>query len=155
MWKRTLVRRQPCFSVLIKISERSFVCARYPRYEFSFSFKVLGTRSPFAHILSQMYFLMNDLIFPSFVWYQTHNKKSLYIFWQWQPRNLTMFFSLKFKDLIGQGLKADEWVASISSLLCGKGGGKDMSAQASGPRFECLHEAMKIAKEYAKSKVNN
>ncbi|XP_046842185.1 alanine--tRNA ligase, cytoplasmic-like isoform X2 [Xenia sp. Carnegie-2017] len=59
------------------------------------------------------------------------------------------------KDLIGQGLKADEWVASISSLLCGKGGGKDMSAQASGPRFECLQEAMKIAKEYAKSKVNN
>jgi alanyl-tRNA synthetase len=51
-------------------------------------------------------------------------------------------------------LKADEWIGSVSSLLGGKGGGKEMSAQASGPHYECLKEAQQLAKEFAKLKVS-
>ncbi|CAB3999052.1 alanine--tRNA ligase, cytoplasmic [Paramuricea clavata] len=58
------------------------------------------------------------------------------------------------KELIDQGLKANEWIGSVSSLLGGKGGGKEMSAQASGPHYEALHEALQLAKEFAKLKVS-
>ena len=61
---------------------------------------------------------------------------------------------LLFQELIEQGLKANEWVQSVSSLLGGKGGGKEMSAQASGPHYERLNEALQLAKEFAKLKVS-
>ncbi|PSN35457.1 Alanine--tRNA ligase [Blattella germanica] len=57
------------------------------------------------------------------------------------------------KNAINKGLKANEWVQRVSSLMQGKGGGKPESAQASGTNFSCLKEALKIAEEYANSKL--
>lgn len=58
------------------------------------------------------------------------------------------------QELIDRGLKADEWIGSVSALLGGKGGGKEMSAQASGPHYESLEKAMQLAKEFSKLKVS-
>ncbi|KAF6021949.1 AARS [Bugula neritina] len=42
------------------------------------------------------------------------------------------------KEAVLKGLKANEWVGQVSSLLNGKGGGKDLSAQATGTNIsEC------------------
>lgn len=57
------------------------------------------------------------------------------------------------KNAIEKGLLASEWVQSIVTLINGKGGGKAESAQASGSNPSCLNEAMKIAREFAISKL--
>lgn len=57
------------------------------------------------------------------------------------------------KNAIERGLLASEWVQSIVTLINGKGGGKAESAQASGSNPSCLNEAMKIAREFAISKL--
>ncbi|KAL0274298.1 UNVERIFIED_CONTAM: hypothetical protein PYX00_006755 [Menopon gallinae] len=57
------------------------------------------------------------------------------------------------KDAVAQGLTANEWVAKISPILQGKGGGKAESAQASGSNTAGLQEAIKQAKEFAESKL--
>lgn len=57
------------------------------------------------------------------------------------------------KNAIERGLLASEWVQSIATLINGKGGGKAESAQASGSNPSCLNEAMKIAREFAISKL--
>jgi alanyl-tRNA synthetase len=56
------------------------------------------------------------------------------------------------KELTAKGLKADEWVRSVSELMRGKGGGKDVSAQASGDNVDCLDDAVVMATEFANSK---
>ncbi|KAJ7374691.1 Alanine--tRNA ligase, cytoplasmic [Desmophyllum pertusum] len=57
------------------------------------------------------------------------------------------------KDVIQQGLKADEWVKSVSELIGGKCGGKDLSAQGSGPNIGCLKKAMETATRFAQQKL--
>lgn len=57
------------------------------------------------------------------------------------------------KNAVDSGLLASEWVQSIVTLINGKGGGKAESAQASGTNPSCLNEAMKIAREFAISKL--
>ncbi|OON13360.1 hypothetical protein X801_10864 [Opisthorchis viverrini] len=56
-------------------------------------------------------------------------------------------------NLIDRGLKANEWVASVSSLIDGKGGGKESSAQAVGSRVDCLDEVVRLANQFAKAKL--
>lgn len=53
--------------------------------------------------------------------------------------------------LIKRGLKADEWVKAVSTTIGGKGGGKDVTAQAIGTRTENLQEAIQIAKQHVDS----
>ncbi|CBY43396.1 unnamed protein product, partial [Oikopleura dioica] len=49
----------------------------------------------------------------------------------------------------GSTLKANEWVSSISPLIDGRGGGKDVQAQASGKNVSGLKGALAKAKEFA------
>ena len=60
---------------------------------------------------------------------------------------------LSFQDVANRGLKASEWVQELCPLLDGKGGGKDMSAQATGRNTQCLQEALQIANEFARLKL--
>ncbi|KAG8229437.1 hypothetical protein J437_LFUL010797 [Ladona fulva] len=55
------------------------------------------------------------------------------------------------KSAVKNGLKATEWVGSVTQLLGGRGGGKPESAQASGPNVKCLAEAVQTAISFAKS----
>ncbi|CAH0404764.1 unnamed protein product [Chilo suppressalis] len=58
------------------------------------------------------------------------------------------------KNLIEKGLLASEWVQSVVTIMGGKGGGKAESAQASGNKPQNIQEALKIAQEFAKSKLS-
>ncbi|XP_058244042.1 alanine--tRNA ligase, cytoplasmic-like isoform X1 [Hemibagrus wyckioides] len=57
------------------------------------------------------------------------------------------------QEVANQGLKASEWVQEVCPLLDGKGGGKDMSAQATGRNTQCIQEALKLANEFAQLKL--
>ncbi|XP_008309287.1 alanine--tRNA ligase, cytoplasmic [Cynoglossus semilaevis] len=57
------------------------------------------------------------------------------------------------QDVANRGLKASEWVQELCPLLDGKGGGKDMSAQATGRNTQCLQEALRMANEFAQLKL--
>ncbi|XP_058501312.1 alanine--tRNA ligase, cytoplasmic [Solea solea] len=57
------------------------------------------------------------------------------------------------QDVANRGLKASEWVQELCPLLDGKGGGKDMSAQATGRNTQCLTEALQMANEFARLKL--
>ncbi|XP_067853738.1 alanine--tRNA ligase, cytoplasmic isoform X1 [Heptranchias perlo] len=59
------------------------------------------------------------------------------------------------KDVVSRGLKASDWVGHISELLDGRGGGKDMSAQATGKNINSLDKALKLATEFAKLKIGD
>ncbi|XP_013181141.1 PREDICTED: alanine--tRNA ligase, cytoplasmic [Papilio xuthus] len=84
---------------------------------------------------------------------------------QMLPNTAAMFFSIDDetskiyclaavpKSLNEKGLLASEWVQSIVSVMGGKGGGKAESAQASGNNPKSITEAIKIAKEFASSKL--
>lgn len=52
-----------------------------------------------------------------------------------------------------RGLKASEWVQELCPVLDGKGGGKEMSAQATGRNTECLQEVLRMANEFARLKL--
>lgn len=58
------------------------------------------------------------------------------------------------KEAVEKGLKANEWIASISSVINGKGGGKAESAQASGSNFENSRQVLELAKSFAMSKLS-
>ncbi|KAF1387241.1 hypothetical protein PFLUV_G00103320 [Perca fluviatilis] len=57
------------------------------------------------------------------------------------------------QDVANRGLKASEWVQELCPLLDGKGGGKDMSAQATGKNTQCLQEALQMANQFAQLKL--
>ncbi|KAL1256880.1 hypothetical protein QQF64_012425, partial [Cirrhinus molitorella] len=57
------------------------------------------------------------------------------------------------QDVANKGLKANEWVQEVCPLLDGKGGGKDMSAQATGRNTQCIQEALQLANEFARLKL--
>ncbi|XP_050360511.1 alanine--tRNA ligase, cytoplasmic [Nymphalis io] len=84
---------------------------------------------------------------------------------QLQPNSAAMFFSVDEesskifclvavpKNLNEKGLLASEWIQSIVPIIGGKGGGKAESAQASGTNIRALNEAIKVAREFATSKL--
>lgn len=53
------------------------------------------------------------------------------------------------QNAANRGLKASEWVQQVSGLMDGKGGGKDVSAQATGKNVGCLQEALQLAASFA------
>jgi len=55
---------------------------------------------------------------------------------------------------VTRGLKANEWVSEVQDLMEGKGGGKELSAQATGTNIRCLSRAVELTKEYAARKLN-
>ena len=55
--------------------------------------------------------------------------------------------------LTKKGLKANEWISSIQALIDGKGGGKDVSAQATGVSLDKLDQVVKTAHSYAVQKL--
>ena len=57
------------------------------------------------------------------------------------------------KEAIKKGLKANEWVGQVSPIMQGKGGGKDVSAQATGTNVSCLEEVMALAKQFVEMKL--
>lgn len=54
---------------------------------------------------------------------------------------------------ITAGLKANEWIAQVNTVISGKGGGKADMAQGSGTKVTAIDEAITIANDYAKSKL--
>ena len=56
--------------------------------------------------------------------------------------------------MAGNGLKANTWVEQVAPVINGKGGGKDVSAQATGSNTKGLEEAMKIALDFANLKLS-
>jgi len=79
------------------------------------------------------------------------------------PRSEDLFVISKFhskypffvasQEVIQQGLKADEWVKSVAELIGGKCGGKDVSAQGSGPNIGCVKKAVETATQFAQQKL--
>ncbi|XP_061891265.1 alanine--tRNA ligase, cytoplasmic [Entelurus aequoreus] len=57
------------------------------------------------------------------------------------------------QEKANRGLKASEWVQELCPLMDGKGGGKDMSAQATGRNTQCLQEALQMAQQFASLKL--
>uniref|UniRef100_A0A3Q3VWA6 Alanine--tRNA ligase n=1 Tax=Mola mola TaxID=94237 RepID=A0A3Q3VWA6_MOLML len=57
------------------------------------------------------------------------------------------------QDVANHGLKASEWVQEVCPLLDGKGGGKDISAQATGSNIHCLPVVLQMANEFALLKL--
>jgi len=53
-----------------------------------------------------------------------------------------------------KGLKADEWVKKVSTVIGGKGGGKPLSAQGSGDNLKEITKAIDLAKEFATMKLS-
>ncbi|KHN71931.1 Alanine--tRNA ligase, cytoplasmic [Toxocara canis] len=50
---------------------------------------------------------------------------------------------------VAAGLKAPEWVSKVCEVVGGRGGGKDMQAQATGDRIDRVAEAVKLANDFA------
>lgn len=51
------------------------------------------------------------------------------------------------------GLSACDWAKTVSLVIGGKGGGNQVSAQASGTLIGNVQEAVKMAREFATSKI--
>jgi alanyl-tRNA synthetase len=52
-----------------------------------------------------------------------------------------------------QGFGADKWVQQVAPLINGKGGGKDLAAQATGSNTQALKQALEVATEFAKLNI--
>ncbi|KAG6924097.1 alanyl-tRNA synthetase [Chelydra serpentina] len=88
--------------------------------------------------------------------------ESLKLFKAYSPQTAAMLFSVDNEagkitclcqvpqEAANKGLKANQWVQEVSGLMDGKGGGKDVSAQAAGKNVSCLEEALKLATNFAK-----
>uniref|UniRef100_A0A8C7APE7 alanine--tRNA ligase n=1 Tax=Neovison vison TaxID=452646 RepID=A0A8C7APE7_NEOVI len=59
------------------------------------------------------------------------------------------------QNAANRGLKASEWVQQVSGLMDGKGGGKDVSAQATGKNVGCLQEALELATSFAQLRLGD
>uniref|UniRef100_S4RAA8 Alanine--tRNA ligase n=1 Tax=Petromyzon marinus TaxID=7757 RepID=S4RAA8_PETMA len=57
------------------------------------------------------------------------------------------------EEAVHSGLKASAWVQHVTPLLGGRGGGKDVSAQASGTNTTSIPEAISLAQEFARLKL--
>lgn len=54
---------------------------------------------------------------------------------------------------MAKGLKADEWVKCVSEVIGGKAGGRELSAQGSGPNVHNLSVAVENAKKFSSLKL--
>ena len=59
------------------------------------------------------------------------------------------------QDAVTKGLKANEWVQEVSGIMGGKGGGRDVSAQATGDQVGVVDQAMQMAQDFAKLKLGS
>ncbi|XP_052864550.1 alanine--tRNA ligase, cytoplasmic [Anopheles cruzii] len=57
------------------------------------------------------------------------------------------------KTAVEKGLKANEWISHVATLMGGKGGGKAESAQASGGNWDKADEILELARSFASSKL--
>ena len=57
------------------------------------------------------------------------------------------------QTLTERGLKASEWVNEVATVIGGTGGGRDVTAQCSGPKIEQLSDASEIARKFANLKL--
>ncbi|PVD20508.1 hypothetical protein C0Q70_18664 [Pomacea canaliculata] len=57
------------------------------------------------------------------------------------------------KDVADNGLTAKEWVDKVVGLISGKGGGSNVSAQATGSNIAALSQAMDVATKFAQLKL--
>lgn len=72
----------------------------------------------------------------------------------WAEVKLRLFLvSFPTQETANKGLKASQWVQEVSGLMDGKGGGKDVSAQATGKNVGCLQEALKLATDFARLRL--
>ncbi|NXK47545.1 SYAC protein, partial [Chauna torquata] len=88
--------------------------------------------------------------------------ESLKLFKTHSPQTATMLFAVDNEagriiclcqvpqETVKKGLKACQWVQEVSGLMDGKGGGKDVSAQATGKNVGCLPEALRLATDFAR-----
>lgn len=67
--------------------------------------------------------------------------------------SLHFSFSFPAQETANKGLKASQWVQEVSGLMDGKGGGKDVSAQATGKNVGCLREALQLATDFARLRL--
>lgn len=58
------------------------------------------------------------------------------------------------KEVASNGLKASEWVQEVSKVIDGRGGGKDLNAQAVGKNWKDLNNAIEVASKFAKLKIS-
>lgn len=78
-----------------------------------------------------------------------------FTFWETSTALSIMFgLFLLFQETLPTGLNAKAWVDAVVPLIGGKGGGKDLSAQATGTHTQALHEALKLATEFAQLKLS-
>jgi len=69
--------------------------------------------------------------------------------------NLPLFSPFPPQETAAKGLKASQWVQEVSGLMDGKGGGKDVSAQATGKNVGCLREALQLASAFARLRLGD
>lgn len=55
---------------------------------------------------------------------------------------------------MSNGLKANEWVNEVCTVLGGKGGGKDANAQLTGENVDKLDAAVELAQKFALAAIN-
>ncbi|NWR67620.1 SYAC protein, partial [Bucorvus abyssinicus] len=91
--------------------------------------------------------------------------ESLKLFKTLSPQTAAMLFAVDHEagritclcqvpqETANNGLKASQWVQEVSALMDGKGGGKDVSAQATGKNVGCLQEALKVATDFARLRL--
>ncbi|XP_051485305.1 LOW QUALITY PROTEIN: alanine--tRNA ligase, cytoplasmic [Apus apus] len=91
--------------------------------------------------------------------------ESLKLFKTHSPQTAAMLFAVDTEagritclcqvpqEAANRGLKASQWVQEVSALMDGKGGGKDVSAQATGKNVGCLQQALSLAADFARLRL--
>ena len=54
---------------------------------------------------------------------------------------------------VARGLKANEWIQQVNTAINGKGGGKDLTAQAVGTNLAGVPDSIELATKFAQLKV--
>uniref|UniRef100_A0AC35TRG4 Alanine--tRNA ligase n=1 Tax=Rhabditophanes sp. KR3021 TaxID=114890 RepID=A0AC35TRG4_9BILA len=58
------------------------------------------------------------------------------------------------KDLVAKGFKAQDWIGEVCKIVDGKGGGKDVQAQATGNDISNISGAVELAEKFAGVSLN-
>ena len=66
----------------------------------------------------------------------------------------TIFILFRLQNKATNGLSAKEWVDQVVPIINGKGGGRELSAQATGSNVQGLDEAIKLATNFAQLKLS-
>jgi len=56
---------------------------------------------------------------------------------------------------VAKGVNAKDWAAAAAAVAGGKGGGKAVTAQGSGPKLDAVEEVLKVARDFVESKVSH